>query len=108
MIAQSDGNVCSQEIEALKEVANAMRLSSSDVESMLNIGSNNLDAAYKVLEISPSATDEEVKAAYRTLAKKHHPDRVAALGDDIHKAAEEKFRQINQAKEQIFKARGIS
>ena len=108
MIAQSDGNVCSQEIEALKEVANAMRLSSSDVESMLNIGSNSLDAAYKVLEISPSATDEEVKAAYRTLAKKHHPDRVAALGDDIHKAAEEKFRQINQAKEQIFKARGIS
>lgn len=108
MIAMSDGNVCVQEIEALREVATAMNLSANDVESMLNLGSSNLDAAYKVLEIDPSATDDEVKAAYRALAKKHHPDRVATLGDDIHKAAEEKFRQINEAKEQIFKARNIS
>ena len=63
---------------------------------------------YKVLEIEPSATNEEVKAAYRKLAMKHHPDRVASLGDDIHKAAEEKFRQINEAKDQIYKARGIN
>ncbi|MBR3829994.1 MAG: TerB family tellurite resistance protein [Muribaculaceae bacterium] len=108
MIAMSDGNVCSQEIDALKEVATAMNLSANDVDSMLNLGSSNLDAAYKVLEIDPSATDDEVKAAYRALAKKHHPDRVASLGDDIHKAAEEKFRQINEAKDQIFKARNIS
>ena len=108
MIAMSDGNVCVQEIEALREVATAMNLSANDVDSMLNLGSSNLDAAYKVLEIDPSATDDEVKAAYRALAKKHHPDRVATLGDDIHKAAEEKFRQINEAKEQIFKARNIT
>ena len=108
MIAISDGNVCVQEIEALREVATAMNLSANDVDSMLNLGSSNLDAAYKVLEIDPSATDDEVKAAYRALAKKHHPDRVATLGDDIHKAAEEKFRQINEAKEQIFKARNIT
>lgn len=108
MIAMSDGNVCSQEIDALKEVATAMNLSANDVDSMLNLGSSNLDAAYKVLEIDPSATDDEVKAAYRALAKKHHPDRVASLGEDIHKAAEEKFRQINEAKDQIFKARNIS
>ncbi|MBQ7854735.1 MAG: TerB family tellurite resistance protein [Muribaculaceae bacterium] len=108
MIAMSDGNVCVQEIEALREVATAMNLSANDVDSMLNLGSSNLDAAYKVLEIDSSATDDEVKAAYRALAKKHHPDRVATLGDDIHKAAEEKFRQINEAKEQIFKARNIS
>ena len=108
MIAMSDGNVCVQEIEALREVATAMNLSANDVVSMHNLGSSNLDAAYKVLEIDPSATDDEVKAAYRALAKKHHPDRVATLGDDIHKAAEEKFRQINEAKEQIFKARNIT
>lgn len=108
MIAQSDGNVCNKEIEALKEVATAMGLSYTEVDSMLNLGRNTLDAAYKVLEINPSATDEEVKAAYRKLAMKHHPDRVASLGDDIHKAAEEKFRQINEAKDQIYKARGLS
>ena len=94
--------------EALKETAIAIGLSASEVESMLNLGSDSLDAAYKVLEIEPSATDDEVKAAYRKLALKHHPDRVTSLGEDIRKAAEDKFRQINEAKDRIYKARGIN
>jgi DnaJ like chaperone protein len=60
-----------------------------------------------VLEISPDATDQEVRTAYRQLALKHHPDRVATLGEDVKKAAEEKFQQINNAKEKIYKARGM-
>ena len=106
-IAQSDGNVCKEEIEALKEVATAMGMSAQEVESMLNLGGKTLEEAYKVLEIEPTATDDEVKAAYRKLALKHHPDRVATLGEDVKKAAEEKFQQINNAKEMIFKARGL-
>lgn len=106
-IAQSDGNVCQAEIEALKEVATAMGMSAQEVESMLNLGGNTLEQAYKVLEIEPTATDDEVKAAYRKLALKHHPDRVATLGEDVKKAAEEKFQQINNAKELIYKARGM-
>ena len=106
-IAQSDGNVCAEEIEALKEVALAMGLSLQEVDSMLNLKGNSLDEAYKVLEVSPSATDDEVRAAYRRLALKHHPDRVATLGEDIRKAAEEKFQAINNAKERIYKARGM-
>ena len=78
-----------------------------EVESMLNLGGDSLADAYKVLEIDPSATDEEVRAAYRRLALKHHPDRVATLGEDIRKAAEEKFQNINNAKERIYKARGM-
>ena len=106
-IAQSDGNVCKEEIDALKEVALAMGMSAQEVESMLNLGGKTLDEAYKVLEIEPTATDDEVKKAYRKMALKHHPDRVATLGEDVKKAAEEKFQQINNAKEMIFKARGI-
>ena len=106
-IAQSDGSVCQAEIEALKEVATAMGLSAKEVESMLNLGGHTLEQAYKVLEIEPTATDDEVKAAYRKLALKHHPDRVATLGEDVKKAAEEKFQQINNAKEMIYKARGM-
>lgn len=106
-IAKSDGNVCKEEIEALKEVASAMGLSDREVDSMLSLGGESLDDAYKVLEVDPSATDDEVKAAYRKMALKHHPDRVATLGDDVRKAAEEKFQKINNAKERIFAARGM-
>ena len=106
-IAKSDGNICQAEIEALKEVATAMGWAAQEVESMLNLGGNTLEQAYKVLEIEPTATDDEVKAAYRKLALKHHPDRVATLGEDVKKAAEEKFQQINNAKDMIYKARGM-
>ena len=106
-IAQSDGTVCAEEVVALREVAQAMQLSAGEVDSMLNLKGDSLADAYKVLEIEPSATDDEVRAAYRRLALKHHPDRVAALGEDVRRAAEEKFQQINNAKERIYKARGM-
>lgn len=112
MIAQADAVVSPEEIAALKEVAIHMGLSVEDVIQMLNLRSgssatNNLDDAYKVLGIAPSATNDEVKAAYRKMALKHHPDKVAALGEDVRKAAEKKFQEINDAKEKIFKARGL-
>lgn len=106
-IAQSDGNVCAEEITALREVALAMELSAGEVDSMLNLKGESLADAYKVLEIEPSVTDEEVRKAFRKLALKHHPDRVATLGEDVRRAAEEKFQQINNAKERIYKARGM-
>lgn len=106
-IARSDQNVCEAEIHALREVAQAMRLSAQEADSMLNLHGDTLEDAYKVLEVAPSATDEEVRKAYRRLALKHHPDKVAALGEDVRKAAEEKFQSINNAKERIYKARGM-
>lgn len=72
-IARSDGNVCAAEIDALKEVAQSMQLSAKEVESMLNLSGDSLEEAYKVLEVEPTATDDEVRAAYRRLALKHHP-----------------------------------
>lgn len=112
MIAQADAVVSPEEIAALKEVAIHMGLSVEDVIQMLNLrngssATNSLDDAYKVLGIAPSATNDEVKAAYRKMALKHHPDKVAALGEDVRKAAEKKFQEINDAKEKIFKARGL-
>lgn len=129
MIAKADGEVVVEEINALKEVAINMGLSAEDVDQMLYMGGgyyqrgnyqqgNNqggssrtsqdaLEAAYKILGISPSATDAEVKSAYRKMALKHHPDKVAALGEDVRKAAEKKFQEINDAKDRIYKARGL-
>ena len=111
-IAKADRVVTPEEVNALKEVAVYMGLTTEDVIQMLNLHSgtsstNSLDDAYKVLGITPSSTDEEVKNAYRKMALKHHPDKVAALGEDVRKAAEKKFQEINDAKERIYKARGI-
>lgn len=106
-IAKADGQVTADEVLALKEIARAMLLTEQEVDSMLNLGATSTDSAYKVLELEPTATDDEVKKAYRRLALKHHPDRVASLGEDVQKAAEEKFKQITEAYERIRKARGM-
>ena len=108
-ICKCDGAVVAAEINALRSVARALQLSDAEVDSMLNLqdAGTNVEAAYKVLEISPNATDDEVRKAYRKLALKHHPDKVATLGEDVKKAAEKKFQEINAAKDLIFKVRGI-
>lgn len=109
LVAQADGAVPQDEIEALQFITANLGISAEDLNSMLNLssGSSSIDAAYKVLGITADATDEEVKAAYRRMALKHHPDRVATLGEDVRKAAEQKFQEINAAKETIYKARGL-
>ena len=84
-----------------------MQISMADTESMFNLGGDTLDDAYKVLGVSPNATDDEVRRAYRKLALQHHPDRVATLGEDIRRAAEQKLQKINEAKERIYKERGM-
>lgn len=56
---------------------------------------------YEVLGISPSASDEEIKKAYRSLSRKYHPD--ANINNPNREQAEEKFKQIQQAYDQIMK-----
>jgi len=107
IISQADGNVSQDEIVALKEVTQGLGITEQDLNSMLNLRGDSLDDAYKTLGISPDATDDEVRAAYRQLALKHHPDRVASLGEDIRRAAEKKFQEITNAKERVYKARGM-
>jgi DnaJ like chaperone protein len=107
MIAQADGNVDATEVDALKDVCRWMDLPTSEVDSMMNLGHDDLESAYKVLGVTPDVTDDVLKSVYRKLALEHHPDRVAALGEDVRKAAEKKFQEINAAKDIIWKARGL-
>lgn len=107
MVAKADGSVPQSEITALKEAAQWMGLNTNEVDQMLHLGRETLEDAYKVLGVSPNVSDDELKKVYRKLALQHHPDKVAALGDDVRKAAEKKFQEINAAKDRIWKARGL-
>ena len=69
--------------------------------------SYNLANEYNILEVSSTATDDEVKKAYRRLAQKYHPDKVNHLGEEIRKNAEIKFVNLNQAYEHIKKSRNM-
>lgn len=105
-LAQCDGMVQS-EVDVLESIASAIGLSASDRDSLLNIYRKDSESAYKVLGIDSTATDDEVKKAYKRMALKYHPDKVATLGEDVQKAAEEKFKSVQQAYETIKKERGM-
>ena len=108
-IANADGHVSQVEINDLKGIATYLGIPAGEANSILAMfGGNDVDMAYKVLEIEPSATDDEVKRAYKKMALKHHPDKVATLGDDVKKAAEEKFKAVVAAYESIKKERGFN
>lgn len=106
-IAKADGNVDSSELDAIREIARMIGVQESVVDQMFSLGGQSLDDAYRVLGVSPDATDAEVKAAFRRLTLQYHPDRVATLGDDVRRSAEQRFKEINEAKERVYAARGM-
>jgi DnaJ like chaperone protein len=67
----------------------------------------DVDGDYKILEIDANATEEEIKKAYRRMAVKYHPDKVADLGEEAQRAAKEEFQKVQEAYENIKKQRGI-
>lgn len=95
------------EVDILEVIATNIGLSKGDADSILAVFRPSNDANYRILGISPEATDEEVKKAYRRMAVKYHPDKVATLGEDVQKAAEEKFKAVSQAYDAICRERGI-
>jgi len=106
-IAKADGIVVESEIKQIYTISGYLGISSRDFESIKAMFYNSRDNSYKILEIEKSATDDEVKKAYRKMAKKYHPDKVGHLGEAHKKGAQEKFRQVQQAYELIQKERGF-
>ena len=107
-IAQADGQVSQSEIDKIREVAGYLRIGLHDFESIMAMFVKSADNAYKILKIEPAATDDEVKKAYRTMAKKYHPDKVITEDEAIKKGAEEKFKEVQKAYEIIQQERGMN
>lgn len=110
-IAAADGFVAEQELNVIHAISSGMGIGESDyasIKAMFVREESVSQNAYTILGIDPSATDEEVKRAYREMAKKNHPDLVSNLGEEVRQAAERKFQEINEAYETIKKQRGMN
>ncbi|TNE55689.1 MAG: molecular chaperone DjiA [Bacteroidetes bacterium] len=106
-IAKSDGHVSETEMKVIERIAGLMGIRGGEFESVSNMFYRNPDSDFKVLELSPDATNEEIKKAYRKMAVKYHPDKVAQLGEEYQKGAKEKFQKVQEAYENLKKSRGF-
>ena len=106
-IAKADGMVTDNEVSQIYMISGYLGISSRDYGSIKAMFYDSSDNAYKILEITKDASDDEVKSAYRKMAKKYHPDKVIHLGKEHQIGAEEKFRQVQKAYEKLQKERGF-
>jgi len=106
-ISLSDRYADQRELDAIESIAGYLNISQKDRDSIKNMFLPSDDAHYKILEIEPTASNEEVKKAYRRMARKYHPDMVSHLGEDFRKVANEKFKKVNEAYEKIKKSRNM-
>jgi len=107
-VSLADGKINKAEIDLIEKISGALGISSIDFISIRNMFIPETDSSYKILEIEPSATNDEVKKAYRKMAMKYHPDKVSHLGDDFRKTADDKFKKVNEAYEKIKKERNMN
>jgi len=118
--AFADGVLHPKERQVLRHVCLSLGLSEPEFEALMGAagaearhegpagsGRMTLDEAYAILEVSPDASDREVKKAYRRLMSQHHPDKLVAKGlpEEMMKLATEKTQEIRAAYDLIKKNR---
>jgi len=107
-VASSDNEIADIELKTIKTIANYFHINNYDFQSIHSMflgKSNNIENDYKILEVSKDATDDEIKKAYRKMAKKYHPDKLQGVSDDVVKMAQEKFNKVTQAYNRIMDSR---
>jgi DnaJ like chaperone protein len=107
-LSNADGKLHPNEVSTIEQIGYYLGISSSDVGSIKAMYWRDEDSDYKILEIDQSASEEEIKKAYRKMANKFHPDKVASEDEEVQRAATEKFKKVQKAYECIKKERGIN
>ena len=107
-VSKADGKIHPEELRIIEQIADYLGISTKDKDSIKSMFIEDTESAYKILEITKDVSNDEVKKAYRRMANKYHPDKVAYLGEDIRKAAGEKFRKVKHAYDKIKNERGMS
>tara|TARA_B000000477_G_scaffold68117_1_gene57124 strand:- start:1636 stop:2370 length:735 start_codon:yes stop_codon:yes gene_type:complete len=107
-LSKADGHVDKDEVKVIQNIANYLNINQNDFNSIEAMFFRNTLSDYTILELKPNASDSELKKGYRKMAAKYHPDKVNHLGNDLRKLAEEKFKSVNEAYQNIKKERGLS
>lgn len=102
-LAESDDEVHPNELKLLQQIARRLNVSTQDLNSFKATFESDQDRYYRILNVPKSASQEEIKKAYRTLVKKYHPDKLGDIGPAAKKAAEEKFRMVQEAYDKLYK-----
>ena len=107
-LSLSDGSIHSNEQKIINTISNYLNINHNDFSSIKAMFIKDVGSDYKILEVSESSTDDELKKAYRKMAVKYHPDKVSHLGEEVKNLAEEKFKMVNQAYTNIKKSRSTT
>ncbi len=112
-VLYSNEKVSDEELRLARNIAEFLEISAYDQRSTearyragyrggaAGPGEIGEDKYYAILGLSPGADFSEIKAAYRKLSMKYHPDKVGHLGTEFKKVAEEKMKEINNAYEYL-------
>jgi len=106
-LSAADGHIHQNEIRVINTISNYLNINNQDFNSIKAMFIKNSDSAYRILEIKPNANNDDIKKAFRKMANKYHPDKVAHLGNEMQKLAEDKFKAVNDAYQSIKKERGL-
>jgi DnaJ-domain-containing protein 1 len=101
-----DGALRAGEREALKKVVENFHLSDEQLQQVTTSLFGDASEHFQVLELLPTATDDEVKAAFRRLAARYHPDTVAGGDAKTIEQYAAQFRRVSEAFEAITRLRG--
>ena len=115
--AMADGHIHASEKRIIFSIGEQLGFRHADIEHLFSFSGSGqaggtqaqpVSKAYKILGISKTASDAEVKKAYRRLMSQHHPDKLIAKGlpEEMIKLATEKTQEIKAAYEQVKESRG--
>jgi len=107
-IAEADKRgISDAEEQLIRRIAAALRIDAASFASVAAEFKHEDNRAYRILGVSPDASNEQIRSAYRRLAAQYHPDTVANLGEEFTEVAEEKIKLINEAYGEIRTQRGF-
>ncbi len=113
-VLYSNHHVSPEELQLTERIAQFLEISQFEYiairgryhahyESRTRQQTSDRASYYEILGLSPGASQEEIKSAYRKLSKEYHPDLVSHLGEEFRKVAEEKMKEINMAYQHLKK-----